>query len=63
MAVKKPSTLPTLTCVSYKALEPARAALLRKMQAEIERPGMGPEALRTTAGPDAPDRSGNGARP
>jgi hypothetical protein len=37
----------TLTCVSYKALEPARAALLRKMQAEIERPGMGPEALRT----------------
>ena len=37
----------TLTCVSYKSLEPARAALLRKMQAEIDRPGMGPEALRT----------------
>jgi len=36
-----------LTCVSYKALEPARAALLRKMQTEIDRPGMGPEALRT----------------
>lgn len=36
-----------LTCVSYKALEPVRAALLRKMQPEIERPGMGPEALRT----------------
>ncbi len=38
---------PALTCVSYKALEPARAALLRKMQTELDRPGMGPEALRT----------------
>ena len=38
---------PVLTCISYRALEPARAALLRKMRAEIERPGMGPEALRT----------------
>jgi len=38
---------PALTCVSYKRLEPARAALLRRMQAEIDRPGMGPEALRT----------------
>ena len=38
---------PALTCVSYNALEPARAALLRKMHGEIERPGMGPEALRT----------------
>jgi hypothetical protein len=28
-------------------LEPARAALLRRMQAEVEKPGMGPEALRT----------------
>jgi hypothetical protein len=37
----------TLTCVSYKSLEPARAALLRRMQSEIDRPGMGPEALRT----------------
>jgi hypothetical protein len=37
----------TLTCVSYKSLAPARAALLRRMQAEIDRPGMGPEALRT----------------
>jgi hypothetical protein len=36
-----------LTAVSYKGLEPARAALLRKMQAEIQRPGMGPEELRT----------------
>ena len=37
----------TLTCVSYKALEPVRAALLLRMQTELERPGMGPEALRT----------------
>ena len=39
--------VPALTCVSYKALEPARAALLRRIQAELDRPGMGPEALRT----------------
>ncbi len=38
---------PALTCVSYNALEPARAALLRKMHGEIEKPGMGPEELRT----------------
>lgn len=36
-----------LTCVSYHALEPARAVLLRKMSGEIGKPGMGPEALRT----------------
>jgi hypothetical protein len=36
-----------LTTVSYGALEPARAALLSKMRAEIDRPGMGPEVLRT----------------
>jgi hypothetical protein len=36
-----------VTCVSYQRLEAARAALLGKMRAEIERPGMGPEALRT----------------
>lgn len=39
---------PALTCVSYKSLESARGALLRRMQEEIDRPGMGPEALRTT---------------
>lgn len=39
---------PSLTSVSYHALEPARAALSAKLRAEIERPGMGPEALRTT---------------
>jgi hypothetical protein len=38
---------PLLTCVSYKALDHARAALLKNMQEEIERPGMGPEELRT----------------
>lgn len=37
----------SLTCVSYKGLESTRAALLKRMQAEIERPGMGPEELRT----------------
>jgi hypothetical protein len=36
-----------LTMVSYAALQPARAALLGKMRAEIDRPGMGPEVLRT----------------
>ncbi len=38
---------PELTCISYKALESVRVALLRKMQGELHRPGMGPEALRT----------------
>jgi hypothetical protein len=38
---------PLITCMSYKALDHARAALLRNMQAEIQRPGMGPEELRT----------------
>lgn len=36
-----------LTCVSYHALGPARAALSSKIRVEIERPGMGPETLRT----------------
>ncbi len=36
-----------MTRISYQALEPVRAALLRKMQTELDRPGMGPEALRT----------------
>jgi hypothetical protein len=38
---------PALTCVSYGALEPARTAILRNMHSHIERPGMGPEMLRT----------------
>jgi hypothetical protein len=36
-----------LTCVSYAALEQARTALLRRIRSETDRPGMGPEALRT----------------
>jgi hypothetical protein len=36
-----------LTCVSYGALETARAILLGNMRNEINRPGMGPEVLRT----------------
>ena len=38
---------PSLTCVSYKRLEPVRAALLRNMDVEIAKPGMGPEELRS----------------
>jgi hypothetical protein len=38
---------PALTCVSYQALEQVRTALSAKIRVEIERPGMGPEALRT----------------
>jgi hypothetical protein len=37
----------SLTYVSYRALEPVRAALLKNIHAEIERPGMGPEELRS----------------
>jgi hypothetical protein len=38
---------PLLTCVQYQKLEPVRAALLKYMQTEIQKPGMGPEELRT----------------
>ena len=38
---------PALSTVCYTALQPVRVALLAKMRAEIDRPGMGPEALRT----------------
>jgi hypothetical protein len=36
-----------LTCTSYRGLEPMRAALLKNIQTEIAKPGMGPEELRT----------------
>lgn len=36
-----------ITCTSYKSLEALRVALLRKIEAETQRPGMGPETLRT----------------
>jgi hypothetical protein len=38
---------PSLTNVCYQALEPTRANLLKYMQTEIARPGMGPEELRS----------------
>ena len=38
---------PSLTCVSYHALAPVRAILAGKIRSEIEKPGMGPENLRT----------------
>jgi hypothetical protein len=38
---------PLLTTVSYTALAPVRANLLKFMQAQIATPGMGPEELRT----------------
>ena len=39
---------PLLTCVSYQALEPVRAALLHNLHTQIQKPGMGPEARRST---------------
>lgn len=41
------ASTPQLTSVSYAGLEPVRNALLKYMQAEIARSGMGPEELRT----------------
>jgi len=52
---------PLLTCVSYRALEPMRAALLRKIQTEIAKPGMGPEQLRTDMARLSPTDLGLGA--
>ena len=37
----------SLTFIGYKALAPVRASLLKNIQNEIQRPGMGPEELRT----------------
>jgi hypothetical protein len=36
-----------ITCVSYERLGGVRTSLLKRMQAAIARPGMGPEELRT----------------
>lgn len=36
-----------ITTISYDALTPLRNSLLKRMQTEIDRPGMGPEELRT----------------
>jgi len=38
---------PEIACVSYEALAPLRGSILKRMQAEIGQPGMGPEELRT----------------
>lgn len=38
---------PALTAVSYGRLEPVRSALLERMHSELQKPGMGPEMLRT----------------
>lgn len=51
---------PALTCISYNALEPARNALLHKMRGEIEKPGMGPETLRTRMAQMRPEDLGLG---
>jgi len=50
-----------LTSVSYAGLEPIRAALLKKMNAEIAQPGMGPEELRTRMAKVSPQELGMSA--
>lgn len=52
---------PAITCVSYHALEPVRAAVSSKIRVEIERPGMGPETLRTLLAQMRPTDLGLGA--
>ncbi len=49
---------PLLTQVSYEGLAPLRASLLKRMQAEIQVPGMGPEELRTNMAQLAPSDLG-----
>ena len=48
----------TLTSVSYQALQPTRTAILRKVRTEKDKPGMGPEALRTLLAQMGPDELG-----
>ena len=47
MVVSKLITAPRLPASRTTRWNPTRAALLRKIQAEIQRPGMGPEELST----------------
>ncbi|HEX3660450.1 MAG TPA: hypothetical protein VHU89_03420 [Acidobacteriaceae bacterium] len=49
---------PALTGVSWTGLDPLRAGLLGKMQKQIQRPGMGPEELRTWLAQLTPDQLG-----
>lgn len=51
---------PGVTQVSYEELAPLRGALLKRMQAEIRTPGMGPEELRTRMAELAPADLGVG---
>lgn len=43
---KSAATNPSLACVSYATLLPARRTLLDKIQNEVSKPGTGPESLR-----------------
>jgi hypothetical protein len=47
-----------LTCVSYQSLASVREELLRKMRSQIEKPGMGPETLRTLMAQQTPEEFG-----
>jgi hypothetical protein len=49
---------PEITSVSYEELAPARAALLARIQAETQKTGMGPEALRTLMAKIRPEELG-----
>jgi hypothetical protein len=49
---------PGITSVSYDTLATARAALLAKIQAETQKTGMGPEALRSLMARIRPDELG-----
>jgi hypothetical protein len=49
---------PGVTSVSYEGLAPARAALLARIQAETQKTGMGPEALRTLMAKIRPEELG-----
>ena len=51
---------PALTCISYGALEPGRSTLLKKIREETDRPGMGPEALRSSLARMTPSDLGLG---
>jgi hypothetical protein len=49
---------PELIRISYEALASVREQLLEKMHAQIEKPGMGPEALRTLLAQQTPHEFG-----
>jgi len=51
---------PSLSCVSFQGVQPVRDLLLKKIETEIGRPGMGPEELRTLLGRLTPKDLGMG---